>query len=65
MKKSSLRKEGFILAHSFRVQFITAGMLGQQELDVPHHMVTTVRKQRAINASSAYLLSLLDGDLYN
>lgn len=45
--KSNLRKEGFNLAHSSRVQSIMAGMSRWQELEAASHVESTVRKKRA------------------
>lgn len=43
--KSSLRKEGFILVHSLRVQSITVGSGGRRELEAADHIACIVRKQ--------------------
>lgn len=39
--------EGFILAHSARVQSIMAGMSRWQELEAASHVESAVRKKRA------------------
>lgn len=44
--KGHLRKEGFILAHSF----ITAGKVWRQEQEATGHTMYTIRKLRVMNA---------------
>jgi hypothetical protein len=50
--------EGFILAHSSRVQSIMAGMPRWQELEADSHVESAVRKKRADEClcSAAFLL---------
>lgn len=48
----NLRKEGELLAHSSRVQFIIMGQSWQQEPEVTGYVVSTVRKRRARNADA-------------
>lgn len=50
--KINLCENGFILAHSFRVQFIMLRKAWQQELKATGHIATTVRKQRLVNAGA-------------
>lgn len=45
-------KEGCILAHSSKIQFILVGKSWEQELEVAGHIVFTVRKQREADAGA-------------
>ena len=63
-KYSSKQLKGeFILTHSLRMQSITAGKAGRQEHWAAGYIVSTVRKQREMDAGAqltfAFLFSLL------
>lgn len=55
--KSNLKYKSFILAHSLRMQSITAGKAGRQEHWAAGYIVSTVRKQIAMNAGD-YIVSI-------
>jgi hypothetical protein len=57
--KSNLKYKSFILAHSLRMQSITAGKAGRQEHWAAGYIVSTVRKQREMDASAQLTVSLL------
>lgn len=48
MDRNNLKKGGFILAHTSRVQSIIVGKLSWQELEAAGHIAFTMRKQQAM-----------------
>lgn len=58
---SYLRKEGFHLADSLRVQSILVGRAWQQEQKVAGHMAFTVGKQKEMEASAELASSFVFG----
>lgn len=53
--KRSLRKKGFALAHSSRLESISTGRSRQQELGAAGHITSASRRQRAMTSCSALL----------
>jgi hypothetical protein len=57
-QRKQSRKEGFIGAHSLRVQPIMAGEAQQQGREVAGHIESTVGKQREMRATAQLGFSL-------